>query len=148
MKLFAKPSSYESSSADKRYDERRSGSGSSHARRETSSSMTISLARFHNTAMLKKVHAILKKNTYQINRGNRYSTSFGLAYDSRCLGEKGWSGVILRNLPRDTTPQGVINNLMKPTQAACDYGLFTANCNPGEPTYRILNIERPVKIRD
>ena len=41
-----------------------------------------------------------------------------------------------------------MKNLMEPKQAATDYGIFTANCNPSEPQYKILNIERPLKIRD
>ena len=33
-----------------------------------------------------------------------------MAYDTRCLGEKGWVGVVLRNLPHNATSKGVMNN--------------------------------------
>ena len=41
-----------------------------------------------------------------------------------------------------------MQNFMKPAQASPDYGMLTANCNPGEVPYKILNIEKVMKIRD
>lgn len=53
-----------------------------------------------------------------------------------------------------------MQNFMKPTNSSTDYGVLTANinqaflfaginnCNQGEVPYKILNIEKPMKIRE
>lgn len=70
-----------------------------------------------------------------------------MAYDSRCLGESGWVGVILRNLPHNATSSGILNNFTKLAQSWVDSEYKPENMVDSVP-YHITNIADPVRIKD
>ena len=41
-----------------------------------------------------------------------------------------------------------MENFNKPKKALAVYGAPAAHCNPGEVPYKVLNIEKPIRIRD
>jgi hypothetical protein len=82
-----------------------------------------------------------------------------LAYDERCLGEKHWVGVILRDLPLNAREDGIRNKLSKPdtselerinqiTRDSRDESLASHKSIQDEPHYKILNINGPEVVRN
>ena len=67
---------------------------------------------FHDPRALEHVYRVLKEHKSIVNEAKQ-PIKFGLAYDSRCLGENEWVGVILRNLPQNVTSSGIMNNFSK-----------------------------------
>ena len=46
---------------------------------------------------------------------DKVSIQIGMAYDTRCIGENKWVGVVLRNLPGDASVAGILKNFKSPS---------------------------------
>ena len=94
----------------------------------------LSLIRFDSLSKLKRVHKVLLKNNDKITNGDGVPIRIGLAYDGRQVGNNRWCGVVLRNLPANTTAGGIRENFRKPGTKSEDF----------TPNYTILEISKPV----
>jgi hypothetical protein len=84
---------------------------------------TCALIQFESANTLKRVYKILAgagSTSSPILNESREPLSFGLAYDTRSLGENAWVGVVIRNLPANANDQGIKTKLSN--YEALDFG--------------------------
>ena len=74
---------------------------------------TICLVQFQDPRALQHVYKVLKAHSSTISKDAKQPIKFGMAYDSRCLGETEWVGVVIRNLPQNASTSGIRNNFTK-----------------------------------
>lgn len=96
---------------------------------------------------LEHVYEVMKESSVALNEAKQ-PIRFGLAYDSRCLGEGAWAGVILRNLPWNATSSGILTNFTKCCHEQATHQMYQPQQLIHNVPYRILDLNEPVKIKD
>jgi len=92
------------------------------------------------------MYKILRNSSKSILNEAKQPIRFGMAYDSRCLGETGWVGVILRNLPLNATSSGILGNFVKAAQENLQD--YKRESLIEQVPYRIVDLVEPVKIKE
>ena len=75
-------------------------------------SYALALVKFDSLKTLQYVYNILSKEEF-LNE-DKVQIQIGMAYDTRCLGERKWVGVVLRNLPAESSVAGILKNFKSP----------------------------------